>query len=218
MDAVSITEHLLRNCMVSQRKLSERWSVASHKLARVSPDFFSFTVEFQQISRLEALIVELEEGLARRIESQQGDEMLFSFQFLVTLCRSWVSLNYEALRSMKQRMMAQATTRTIWEQSFAPTFTRLEMLRVTELKKELAKGGKLMKEGRKVEMYLPEKPEETSIPYVHGQTILNSLMEIRPTDGSLVWKVFNVSTGAMDEMYRRDLSDEILRAFERLDL
>ena len=215
-DGFTTCEAFLGQCMASQSQRMKRWVNASFRVSRLSPEYGIFTFDIQQIGRLDCIITELENAQADVILKEPPQIPLLMTDFYMILWRSWVSLTYETMRSIKQRLLSKSEMRSHWNDGIDVAFSNIERVRVAELKREIAGGGKLKSTGQAVETYVPNEMETTRKEYVHGQTVLNSLIAIRPTDGSLVWHTFNVALGQAEEVSRRDVSERVLIELEKL--
>lgn len=171
-------------------------------------------MDIQQIGRLDCVVVELEGDIARLVRASQSHQpILLAPEFCIVLAKSWLSLTYEVFRTIQQRLRSNSELRAHWNGGIDQAFSNLERVRVAELKREIAKGNKL--KGR-VELVVPGDEQATAKDYLHGQTVLNSLLALRPTDGSIVWHAFNPDLGQSEELYRRDMSEHLLCELERL--
>jgi hypothetical protein len=212
----TICEAFLGQCMASQSQRMKRWVNASFRVFRLSPEYGIFTFDIQQIGRLDCIIIELENAQTDIILRESPQVPLYVTDFYMVLGKSWASLTYETLRSIRQRLLSKSDMRAHWNHGIDGAFSNLERVRVAELKREIAGGGKLKSTGQAVETYVPGEIATTREEYIHGQTVLNSLIAIRPTDGSLVWHAFNVALGKAEAVCRRDLSECVLLELEKL--
>lgn len=212
MRGLRLCEELLAQVLTQQAERHDRWSMASHKVGGLlkAPGVM---IDIIQVGRLDCVVSDLESALPTllKVPSPLGPGL--STDFTLALAKAWLSLAYECMRVIKQRLLSDpdATRRAFWTQELSSSFAELERVRMEQLKREIAGGGKL---GR-IEMFLEGEDERPPLPYLHGRTVLHNPLAIRPSDGSIVWQVFSRETGESEELYRRDMSDRLLAALNR---
>lgn len=167
-------------------------------------------IDIVQVGRIDCVVAELEAGLAAYLQKPSPLGPDLSADFTLALAKAWLSLSYECMRVIKQRLLSDpdATRRARWTPELTEVYSEIERVRISELKREIAKGGKL---GR-IEMTVGGCEVPSPVPYLHGKTVLHTPLAIRPTDGSIVWQAFSPEIGTSQEYYRRDMSDRVLVA------
>lgn len=205
MTALQTCESLLTKCL--NRDRLKLWTDASHRIAKILPEHSILLVDIQRIGRLDCVICKLERDIVEVLSDGQSNHPLFSFDFCVVLATAWLSLTYETLRIIKQRLLSKPDQRMYWTHRIEHIFADFERVRVSELKREIAKGSKLQHE---IQLVVPGDEQATAKSYQHGQTVLNSALALRPMDGSVVWHAFSPDLRHSEELYRRDLSDHLL--------
>lgn len=190
-------------------ELNKLWIAASFN-SQVSSNFPKYFHETQRIGQLDILIRRAEDEVALAHKSEQTSDLpIFGMNLLQSLSSSWISLSYELFRSVRQRA-DKSTAGSGRSQIFASFFSELEMVRVQEFKAEIAGFGSARKAGLIVQMIPAEDSADKIGIYEHGKTKLNSSPEIRTTDGSTGWRVFDVKKRAQVTIFRRDLSDRAI--------
>ena len=182
-------------------------------MARIVPEASILVADLQEIGRLDCIVTKLEDDIARLLTATQPQAPTLAFDFCIVLAKAWLSLTYEVLRTIRQRLLQKSDLTARWSAGIDQAFSNLERARVTVLKREIAKGSKL---ASPVELFVPADEHATTRVYVHGQTVLNPLLALRPTDGSIVWRAFNPELGRSEELYRRDMSEHLLCELEKL--
>lgn len=214
MDAMIICEQLLANCLRPQFDRQKRWLSVSMRIGGLAPDYYSFANDIEQSGKLDCIVKTLELTHAERLRMQNADGILLSPDFLSILSKSWLALTYETLRSIRQRVNYKPNRQTEWANTMATAYKKIERVRVNEFKREFAKGAKLKKTGKKVELYSPYDDLRNIEEYEHGKSVLTSNLYTRSDDGSHSWFVFNNESMEMEQIYRQDMSDEILSSLE----
>jgi hypothetical protein len=190
-------------------ELNKIWVAASQN-SNVSPIFLKYCFETQRIGQLDILIRRAEDELALAYKRDCLSALpIFGTNLVHSLSNSWISLSYELFRSVRQRA-EKDTTKSAISEIFGSFFSELEIVRVQELKAEIAGFGSAKKAGLIVQMIPAEDSTNKIGIYEHGKTKLNSSPVIRPSDGSTGWSVFDVKKRAQVTIFRRDLSDKII--------
>lgn len=213
MTALHLCESLLLQSLSTTTERAARWSNASYRVAQVLPEHFILVADIQQVGRLDCVVSALEGDIARLLLASAPQTPTFSVDFSIVLAKSWLSLTYEVVRTIKQRILSKSELRARWGAGLNQAFLNLERVRMAELKREIAKGSKL--KGR-VEMFVQGHEQATTKEYLHGQSVVNSPIALRPTDGSIVWVASNPELGSSEELYRRDMSEHLIRELEKL--
>ncbi|MDX2205812.1 MAG: hypothetical protein NW223_23880 [Hyphomicrobiaceae bacterium] len=206
MDAQRL-EPLLTAAMNAHGERMQRWIRASHLLAKMMKDPSIFTVDLQQVGRLDCFLVELEKTVAA---SPAPEHIVMAVDFHMLLSRSWLALAYEALRAVLQRERDSP----LLPRELLDTFYRLELVRVPELKREVAGPRKLEQE-----LYLtpaPHRDDDQPVPYRHRQTVWNIPKEMDTRSGSMIWHAYDVKSRTTVEIRRRELADGLLSALEMI--
>jgi hypothetical protein len=211
--AIQLCELLLTQSLSINAECAERWTNSSYRVAHILPEHSALVIDLQQIGRLDCVVRELEGGVARILTSSQPPALMFAPDFCTVLAKAWLSLTYEVLRTIKQRLWAKSELRGRWTGGIAQAYSNLERVRMEEIKREIAQGSKLK---QRVELFVPGGEHSTTKEYVHGQTVVHSPLALRPTDGSVVWHAFNRDLGRSEELYRRDMSEHLLCELEKL--
>ena len=207
MNVLQLADMLLTQSCSSNAERCAGWIKASFKVTGLLPEHVVLSYDVQQIGRLDCILVALEGDLVLLLSVDQPNHTIFGFDFYTILARAWLSLTYEALRTIKQRLLSNSHLSAHWSSEIQHTFSKIERVRMAEIKREIARGSKL---NERVAMFVPGDEEATKKDYVHGQTILNTPMAFRPIDGSIVWNVFNPDLGRTEEICRRDISECLL--------
>lgn len=213
MTAIQLCELLLEQSLSTNAARFERWSNSSHRMAGIVPEASVLVADLQQIGKLDCVVTKLEDDIARVLTATQPKASTLAFDFCIILAKAWLSLTYEVLRTIRQRLQQNSDLTERWSAGIDQAFSNLERVRVAELKREIAKGSKL---AGPVELFVPGKEHATAEQYFHGQTVVNSPLALRPTDGSIVWHAFNRELGRPEELYRRDMSEHLLCELEKL--
>jgi hypothetical protein len=204
---------LLGQALSINAERAKRWQDASWRVARILSEHPILGVDLQQIGRLDCVVGQLESESARLLSSDEAQHPTLVTDFALVLAKSWLSLAYEVLRCIQQRLVSRSDLRAHWTAGIADAFSKIERVRMAELKREIAKGSKLKGQ---VELFVPGNEHATAVEYRHGQTVLNSPLELRPTDGSIVWHAFSEQLRRSEKLYRRDMSEHLLSELERL--
>jgi hypothetical protein len=131
---------------------------------------------------------------------------IIPIDLLALLTISWLTLAYENMRSVRQRL--KRVCPAAWTVDLEDVFRIMEWTRVSVFKREIPKYRK--SDGGD---FVFEWDDGQSMSYVHGVTSLTPLtLAPRQSDGSMGWSVLQPGGDQLVEIYRRDLSDELLSA------
>ena len=191
----------------------KEWISVSFRVNFLTPGDAIVSCDLQSIGQIDCLLCSLEyENLY--VDDEQKAESIYSFQFYSLLSTCWLSLTYERLRLIRQRVWYNEALKNKWcESGLDDVFHLFERVRMPEIKREIAKGDKIRKAGKAL-MLGGEGLEP--IEYEHRKSILNLQKGLSHIDGSTVWNALDVENQDNKWSSRRELGNALLSALKKL--
>jgi len=194
---------------IRQQDRNQKWLEVSFGLGRIAPGDHILVADIQALGRFDCFLCSLENEVVE-ITKSTSENSLLAFDLYITLATSWLSLCYERIRLIRQRVSQNAQLNDRWSKAgLESVHERIERARIPELKREVAKGAKLDQRSQSLQFGAGTDVDEI---YQHGNTMLNLLTGLDERDGSLVWNAFSVDPPSNDFVSRRTLSNQVLEA------
>ncbi|MEE4237616.1 MAG: hypothetical protein V2I51_12935 [Anderseniella sp.] len=205
----AVTGAYAEGAYIRQQDRNQKWLEVSFGLGRIAPGDHILVSDIQVLGRLDCFLCALEKetvGLAKAT----SDSSLFAFELYTTLSTAWLSLCYERMRLIRQRIFQNSLFKERWHNAgLEDVFQLIERARVLELKREVPKGDDLHKRSQSLRFGIGDDADET---YQHGNTVLNLVRGLDEHDGSLVWNAISIDVPHNCFVSRRGLSNELLDA------
>jgi len=189
----------------------ERWRKLTSAVMKLLGNIKSkeIDLDLQDIYHLDSLLYSMETTAQEESGLGRMDQRLLS--------RAWVSLSYEFLRLIKQRVQStkKADRKLDWTDELDNLFKQIEALRMLLVKHELASVGK---KGEQTIIEQVTAAGERAEDYRHGQSLLSEHVYSRDIDNSIGWLIYMNNATNPVYTYRKDISDALLKSLENLSV
>ena len=181
-------------------ELQETWIRISHRVgSRLKNSLLSTSI--QREGDVDILLRSMEDEASQN-SSTKFDGGLFGYQRMMS--EYWIGGVYETFRLLRQRGLADTSA------AFDEILNDLELLRMPLEKHEIAKDSKLKSSLEMVRIPPKNDPSDTYIYDPRDNQRSHIMPYGKSPQGSLVWHVTDVRSGADRWIERRDLSDRII--------